>query len=207
MNLSRGDVVGPGGNVGQFWTPSWLARVFCRWLDIGPGTRVLDCGSGMGALSLAAAQAGAYVTALEVDLRLIDLSSVALGFAGVQLFHQDVLARGVDIRQTIVAGSEDFDISISNPPWEKDYPERFFEAQLERAPRAAQILPINALVGVQRAGFYRHVTPTRMRFLPRRPKFNGTGSGKRDVVLLELARRTTARRPFDVDLVEIGIGE
>lgn len=206
MRLSRGTVVGPGGRVGQFWTPPWLARGFVRWLGITPGMRVLDCGSGMGALSLAAAEAGGTVRAIEVDERLVERSSVMLGFAGVTLFQGDFLAAH-DRRQTTIETGYASDIAISNPPWEKDYCERFFERMLEHAPRAAQILPTNALHGVQRASFYKYVTPTRMRFLPRRPSFDGSGSGKRDVMLLELTARASIRGPHDVDLVEIGIGE
>lgn len=212
MKLSRGNVVGPGGRVGQFWTPGWCARAFARWCGLRSGVRVLDCGSGMGALSLAAAETGAKVRAVETDERLVERTRPMLERTGVVLVHQDFLAplahphRG---RQTSIETGYASDVAIANPPWEGDYPERFFLRQLELAPRAAQILPLNFLSGVERSPFWRLVEIVRVRVLPRRPKFDAgkNANGMRDVMFIELRLRARPRQPFDVDHAEIGVGE
>lgn len=206
IELSRGDVVGPGGNVGQFWTPSWLAQAFVRWCGIRRGTRVLDAGSGMGALSLAALDAGARVTAIEIDERLVARTAPLLEPRGATLVHRDFLAP-VDRRQIEIEAGHGFEVAISNPVWEGDMPERFLERMLSLAPRAAGIVPLNMLAGVERAKFWRHVEIVRARFLPRRPNFGGPSGGKRDVMLIEIAARATPRGPGDADYPRLELGE
>lgn len=206
LALSRGTVVGPGGRVGQFWTPGWLARVFVRWMGIRRGTRVLDAGVGMGALSIAAADAGGIVRGAECDERIVERVTPHLERRGITLVHRDFLAP-LDHRQMTIETGVAHDVSISNPPWEDDYPERFLERMLTFAPRAGAIVPLNILCGVERARFWEHVAITRLRALPRRPIFSGSSGGKRDVVLLEVASRGVPRRSGDVDLAEIGVGE
>lgn len=208
LPLSRGDVLGPGGRVGQFWTPSWCATAFVRWAGVRHGMRVLDCGSGMGALSFAARKAGAVVRAVEVDERLVTRTRPSLERAGIELLHQSIL--GADRRQTEIGGGGSYDLAISNPPWEKDYPEQFAEAMLLRAPRAGLLLPLNFLCGVERGSFWRdRVVPLRIRALPRRPVFaeDAKSGGMRDVIFLEIERRRARRGALDEDLVRIGVGE
>jgi SAM-dependent methyltransferase len=212
LALSRGNVVGPGGRVGQFWTPPWCAELFVQWAGIGPGTRVLDAGCGMGALSMAAARRGAVVRAVEVDERLVERTRDMLERAGVILLHQDLLAPQSPhgARQVAIPTGHGLDVAISNPVWEADYPERFFAAMLARAPRACGIVPLNFLCGTGRGGsFWRGVSIARLRPLPRRPRFAHAsgGSGKRDVMFVELRARAVPRGPFDEDLARVGVGE
>lgn len=207
FELSRGDVVGPGGRVGQFWTPAPVARAFAAWAGIEPGMRVIDLGSGLGALSHAALDRGARVTAVEVDERLVERTRGALEVRGAVLIHRDVLT--TDRRQTAIDCSRgSFDLAVSNPPWEQDLVERFFEEMLARAPRAAAITPASILHGVERSRFWRAHEVRRLRFLRSRPSFDPTarGGGKRDVIFIELGRRGAAREAGDADraLVEVG---
>lgn len=206
MKLSRGTVVGPGGRVGQFWTPAPIAKLFAAWAGIYPGTRVLDCGAGLGALSLAALDRGAWVTCVEVDDRLVERIRAPLEQRGALVVQQDLLA-STDPRQTGLRHiGHSHDLATSNPPWEDDLPERFIEAMLERAPRAALIVPINVLAGVGRSKLWRGVRIRRLKVLDRRPNFGGPGGGKRDVVFLDLARRQLPRAPGEADVAEIEVG-
>ena len=208
MKLSRGEVVGPGGRVGQFWTPTHTAKHFVEWAGIRAGTRVLDCGAGMGALSMAALDRHARVTSVEVDERLVARVRPQLERRGATVVQQDFLAAANPRRQpSFDHVGHAFDVATSNPPWERDLPERFIEAMLERAPRAAVIVPINVLTGVERSKLWRRVAVMRVQFLPRRPNFGGPGSGKRDVIFLELASRNLPRAPGEMDFASIGVGE
>lgn len=206
MPLSCGDVVGPGGAVGQFWTPPWLARAFVGWLGIRSGMRVLDGGSGMGALSYAAADVGARVTAVEIDPVLAERTRERLEARGVMLVEEDLLLG--DRRQTWIGSlGAGYDIAISNPPWEGDLPARFAAAMLERSPRAGLIVPQAVLAGVERRTLWDVATPVAVEHLTRRPCFDelrSSGGGKRDVILLELRRGGC--RGQDV-MVRMGVGK
>jgi release factor glutamine methyltransferase len=77
---------------------------------VGPGTRVLDIGTGSGALAVAAARLGAAVTAVDVSRR-------ALGTAWV---NAALRGRLIDLRRGSlldpVRGAR-FDLVVSNPPY------------------------------------------------------------------------------------------
>lgn len=206
MKLSRGKVVGPGGRVGQHWTPEWLAEAFVAWAGIRRGTRVLDAGSGRGALSLAAAQRCAIVRAVELDEVLAERSRRRLEPLGVTIVTRDFLAP-LDHRQIVIETAQPYEVAISNPPWEGDYPERFLERMLMLAPRACAILPLNFLCGVQRGAFWGNVAVRKLRPLPRRPKFGVATSGMRDVMLIEVVSRYAPRTADATDTVELGVGE
>lgn len=208
MKLSRGSVVGPGGRVGQFWTPRPTAEHFVRWLGVRPGMRVIDVGAGMGALSYAALDRGARVMAVEVDPALVERIRTPLERSGAVVVHQDVLAP-MDRRQvTFDAAGYSHDVALSNPPWEEDLPERFLERMLTLAPRAGAIVPSSFMFGVERAKFWRHVSVRRLKHLMRRPNFGGPWSGgKRDVVFLEITGRGVARQRDEADVASIEVGE
>lgn len=209
MKLSGGSVVGPGGRVGQFWTPSSVAKRFARWARIRPGMRVIDVGAGMGALSYAALELGARVMSVEVDETLVARIRTPLERRGATVVHHDVLAP-LDRRQiTIGCKGYSHELAVSNPPWEEDLPELFVERALGHlAPRACVIVPINILSGVSRSRFWRHVEIRRLKVLPRRPDFGGPcNGGMRDVIFLELARRGAPRERDEADLASIEVGE
>jgi SAM-dependent methyltransferase len=204
MTLSRGKVVGPGGRVGQFWTPPAVARQFARWAGIRPGLRVVDVGAGMGALSYAALELGARVVSVEVDEALVERIRAQLERRGATVVHRDVLAP-LDRRQVTIGCGYSHDLAISNPPWEQDLPELFVERALAQlAPRVAAIVPVNMLAGVRRSRFWRSVQILRLKVLPRRPHFAGRKAGMRDVMFVEVVARRVCG---EADHVALEVGE
>lgn len=68
--LERHDL-GPSRALGQNFVvdPNTVRRI-ARLADVGPGTPVVEIGAGLGSLTLALAETGASVTAVEIDRRL-----------------------------------------------------------------------------------------------------------------------------------------
>ena len=94
----------PRKSLGQhFLADPNLARAIAREAGAAPGTRVLEIGAGLGSLTVALAEAGAEVLALEVDPRLVvALEEVTDGLAGVRVVRADALA--MDWPQALGAG-------------------------------------------------------------------------------------------------------
>ena len=69
---------------------------------IKPGDAVLEIGPGIGTLTQGLAEAGANVTAVEIDRRLIEVLSKTLeGYENVRVVHGDILR--IDISETVGA--------------------------------------------------------------------------------------------------------
>lgn len=195
-----------GGRVGQWWTPAWLAEALARWAGVHGSTRVLDAGAGRGALTIACIARGAAVTAVEIDPALVRELSDELDPRRVRVVEADFLAPR-DPRQTLIDVGLIYDVVVANPPWEKDFIERFMLRALELAPRAVFIVPLNQLAGVGRGRAWKWLRITRQKVLARRAKFGGASQGMRDVMLIEVTRRATERMPGEPDLVEQEVGE
>jgi 16S rRNA (adenine1518-N6/adenine1519-N6)-dimethyltransferase len=71
-DLLRRHDVRPRRSLGQNFVidPNTIERVV-RLADVGPGERIVEIGAGCGALTVALADAGAHVLAVEVDRRLL----------------------------------------------------------------------------------------------------------------------------------------
>ena len=184
-----------GGRVGQWWTPPWLAALLATWAGLdrpaprGRRWRVLDAGAGMGALSLAALEhEHVDVTLAERDERLATKLERIIAPYGdrARLRRGDILAPARERELFDPEELRGFDVVISNPPWERDLPERFILRALEAAPRFCGIVPLNMLCGGERAGFWASVDLLRVKALPHRPKFDGDKGGMRDVMLIEV---------------------
>lgn len=78
--------------------------------DPGPGSRVLDLGTGSGAVAVAAARLGASVTAVDVSRR-----AVATAWANGLLHRRRIAVRRGDLLGPV--GGERFDLVLSNPPY------------------------------------------------------------------------------------------
>jgi len=70
--------------------PNTVRRI-ARLAGVGPGDRVVEIGPGLGSLTLALAEAGAAVTAIEVDRHLIPALRSVVGPAGVRVVEGDAL--------------------------------------------------------------------------------------------------------------------
>ncbi|MGH9089734.1 MAG: 16S rRNA (adenine(1518)-N(6)/adenine(1519)-N(6))-dimethyltransferase RsmA [Acidimicrobiales bacterium] len=83
----------PSRALGQnFVTDANTVRRIARLADVGPGSRVVEIGAGLGSLTLALAETGASVTAVEVDRHLLPvLRQVVADCPGVTVAEADAL--------------------------------------------------------------------------------------------------------------------
>ncbi len=69
--------------------PNTVERI-ARLAGVGPGDRVVEIGAGVGSLTLALAETGAHVTAIEVDRGLLEVLAEVLSDTSVDLVAADV---------------------------------------------------------------------------------------------------------------------
>lgn len=102
----------PSRALGQnFLADPNTARRIVEVAGVRPGDRVLEIGPGLGSLTLALAQSGASVTALEVDRHVVGaLRSVVAPLGNVEVVEGDALDAGLVARLTRADADGD-------PPW------------------------------------------------------------------------------------------
>jgi len=82
----------PSRALGQnFVADANTVRRIVRLAGVGPGDRVVEIGAGLGSLTLALAEAGARVTAVEVDRHVLPVLRQVVGPAGVEVVAADAL--------------------------------------------------------------------------------------------------------------------
>src|SRR5918912_4555072 len=64
-------------------------RRMARLAGVGPGDQVVEVGAGLGSLTLALAETGATVTAVEVDRHLVPVLRSVVAAAGVTVVDGD----------------------------------------------------------------------------------------------------------------------
>ena len=139
----------PSRALGQnFLADANTARRIVRLAGLEPGERVLEIGPGLGSLTLALAEAGAEVLALEVDRHLLGvLDEVVGGLPGVTVAHGDALEW--DFSGHLAAGPW---VCVSNLPYNVATP--VVIRILEEAPQVKRLV-----VMVQREVGERLVAP------------------------------------------------
>ncbi len=82
--------LGPSRALGQNFVvdPNTVRRI-ARLADIGPGDHVVEIGAGLGSLTLALAETGASVTAVEVDRHLVPVLTEVVDGSGVRVVEAD----------------------------------------------------------------------------------------------------------------------
>lgn len=90
-----------------------VVRAIVESAELEPGEHVLEIGPGIGTLTQGLAEAGAQVTAVELDKRLPDVLAETLrGYENVKIIQGDVLK--VDLRE--IMGDEPFKV-VANLPY------------------------------------------------------------------------------------------
>ena len=100
MTHSRSDVrrlleahhLQPSRALGQnFVADANTVRRVVRLADVGPGDRVVEIGAGLGSLTLALVEAGASVTAVEIDRHLLPALREEVARSGARVVEADAL--------------------------------------------------------------------------------------------------------------------
>ncbi len=82
----------PSRALGQnFVADANTVRRIARLASVGPGSRVIEIGAGIGSLTLALVESGASVTAVEVDRRLVKVLTELVAGPGVEVVEADAL--------------------------------------------------------------------------------------------------------------------
>lgn len=82
----------PSRALGQnFLADPNTARRIARLAEVGPGDNVVEIGAGLGSLTLALAETGATVVAVEVDRHLLAVLAELVQPGGVRVVHGDAL--------------------------------------------------------------------------------------------------------------------
>ncbi|HUP70961.1 MAG TPA: 16S rRNA (adenine(1518)-N(6)/adenine(1519)-N(6))-dimethyltransferase RsmA [Acidimicrobiales bacterium] len=122
MTLSRRDVAGlleshglrPSAALGQNFVidPNTVRRI-ARLAGVGPGDRVVEIGAGLGSLTLALAETGAEVVAVELDRYLTPVLRSIVEPVGVRVVQGDARTLAWDE----VLGPEDGWVLVANLPY------------------------------------------------------------------------------------------
>jgi 16S rRNA (adenine1518-N6/adenine1519-N6)-dimethyltransferase len=83
----------PSRALGQnFVADANTVRRIARLAGVGPGDRVVEIGAGLGSLTLALAETGAEVLAVEIDRYLVPVLEEVVGATGVRVVQADALS-------------------------------------------------------------------------------------------------------------------
>jgi 16S rRNA (adenine1518-N6/adenine1519-N6)-dimethyltransferase len=94
--------------------PNTVRRI-ARLADIGPGSSVLEFGAGLGSLSLALAETGARVVAVELDRHLLPVLRDVVKPAGVEVIEGDAMT--LDVARLLAQRGEGPWSLVANLPY------------------------------------------------------------------------------------------
>jgi 16S rRNA (adenine1518-N6/adenine1519-N6)-dimethyltransferase len=143
MTLSRRDIaeelrshdLHPRRSLGQnFVADANTVRRIARLAELSQGDPVVEIGAGLGSLTLALAETGAFVSAVEVDAHLVPLLSANVETAGVRVVEADALA--LDWEELLAAHARW--VLVANLPYNIAVP--VLARVLEEAPRVVRML-------------------------------------------------------------------
>jgi len=92
--------------------PNTVRRI-ARLAGVGPGDRVVEIGAGLGSLTLALAETGAQVTAVEVDPRIADVLRDVMSGTPVTVIEADAMT----LDWSTVLGGDDHWTLVANLPY------------------------------------------------------------------------------------------
>ena len=125
----------PSRALGQnFVADGNTVRRIARLAGVGPGSRVVEIGAGLGSLTLALAETGAQVTAVEVDRHVLPVLRGMVEPVGVTVVEAD--ATTVDFDQLL--GPESGWCLVANLPYNVAVP--VVMRVLEQAPQVSSLL-------------------------------------------------------------------
>ena len=179
---------------------SYLAKRIVEWAGISHGeARVLEPSAGVGRFVWPLLEAGALVTAVELDDRMVSAMSDEATRRHVP--NSTLLVKRRDF---LSMDPEPHDLAVMNPPYEDGQAEVHVMRALEWAPRVVALVPLAFLCSLNRyEAVWRHVRLMRQVNFIRRPSFGGDQGGSRDFAVFELVRRSKPREPGEKDRVEV----
>jgi 16S rRNA (adenine1518-N6/adenine1519-N6)-dimethyltransferase len=131
----------PSRALGQnFVADGNTVRRIARLAGVGPGTRVVEIGAGLGSLTLALAETGASVTAVEVDRHVVPVLRSQVEPLGVRVVEADALQVDWDELLGPAPGPDAAApwILVANLPYNVAVP--LVIGVLEKAPQVASLL-------------------------------------------------------------------
>ncbi|MGI8752031.1 MAG: 16S rRNA (adenine(1518)-N(6)/adenine(1519)-N(6))-dimethyltransferase RsmA [Acidimicrobiales bacterium] len=113
-DLLDGHGLVPSRALGQNFVadPNTVRRI-ARLAGVGPGDRVVEIGPGLGSLTLALAETGASVTAVEIDRGLVPVLQSVVAGTGVRVVEADAMAMDWDA----LVGTEPGWVMVANLPY------------------------------------------------------------------------------------------
>lgn len=202
LSLAAVDAAAPKGDpdASQWFTPADLAKRIVEWAGVAHGeARVLEPSAGIGRFVWPLIEAGAFVTVVERDERM--MHTMLLEAQRRRLTNRVIEPKRADF---LALAPEPHDLAIMNPPYENGAAEAHVMRALEWAPRVVALVPLAFLCCLNRYEVvWRHVRLMRQVNFIRRPSFGGDQGGSRDFGVFDIVRRTTPRTPEEADRVEV----
>jgi predicted RNA methylase len=171
--------------LGQWYTPSSLARRVVGWAHVREHMRVIEPSAGRGALALEVIRRGARCHCVEVDPANVE--------------HLHTVGLVADCCDWL-AWHGRAELVIANPPYEHGAEGTHLWHALEVAPRVVAIVRLQALASMRRwESLWSRCHLSRMAICVRRPAFSASGGGTFDVAVIELVRGSHDQAPTRVE--------